>query len=364
MVWKVTLWSIATVATFGQSAPKTAPIPGDPLEMITGQIQTADSPASRDAALRLLERARNSYSLGRAAQGYDLKVSFTVTSGGQTDYDGAWEMEDLFDPQQGLRWTAKAAAGYATTQISSNGMFYGAGTSSTIPLRLQEGRAALFDPIPASQNLERMSIRTSEASFNGTSVTCVLLFSPGKAEAAPSGRRWEETEECVDPQSGLLQVHSQVPGRYYAYDYSNAARLGDHVLPRKVTVTEGGQTVSVISVDSLAELPAADARLFVPTEEMKARGSATAMAGAQKISQFAESGPYPGGATAQPVCVFGLVTSSGQIVEAHSLQPSDPNSQAAVEAVRQMNFPMPARPGTRPQQHFVFVIEKFVSPAK
>ena len=67
-------------------------------------------------------------------------------------------------------------------------------------------------------------------------------------------------------------MHSQVPGRYFAYDYSDAPQLGGHVLPRKVTVTEAGKTVTEISVDSLTELPAADPSLFVPTEEMKARG--------------------------------------------------------------------------------------------
>jgi hypothetical protein len=59
--------------------------------------------------------------------------------------------------------------------------------------------------------------------------------------------------------------------------------------------------------------------------------------------------------------VFGLVTSSGKLVEAHSLQPSDPNSQAAVEAAKRMKFSTPAPRGERPQQHFVFIIEKFVS---
>ena len=62
------------------------------------------------------------------------------------------------------------------------------------------------------------------------------------------------------------------------------------------------------------------------------------MAGAQKISRFFGQGPFPSGATVRPVCVFGLVTASGQLVEAHSLQPSDPNSQAAVEAAKRMNF--------------------------
>jgi hypothetical protein len=59
--------------------------------------------------------------------------------------------------------------------------------------------------------------------------------------------------------------------------------------------------------------------------------------------------------------VFGVVTPSGQVVEAHALQPSDPNSAAAVEAVKQMNLSSPARANSKPEQHFVFVIEKFVT---
>ena len=128
-----------------------------------------------------------------------------------------------------------------------------------------------------------------------------------------------------------------------------------------MTVTEAGKKVSEISVDSLTELPAADRSLFVPTEEMKARGRAIALVGAQKISRVSGNGPIAAGATAQPVCVFGLVTPAGELVEAHSLQPSDPNSQAAVEAAKQMSFANPAPLVQRPQQHFVFIIEKFVS---
>lgn len=343
-----------SLASFGQNVVRMAPIPGDPLELVTGPIQVADTPASREAVRQLLARARNSYALQSAGHGYDLKVTFTVNSGGETAYDGAWEMEDIFDPQQGLRWTARAAAGYTTTRISSNDMFYEEGTASAIPLRLHEARAALFGPVPSSGNIDRDLIRTSTATFKGTQLTCILISGSGNAATATPGRRWEETEECIDPQSGLLRVHSQVPGRYYAYEYSNAAQADGYVFPQKVIVTEGGKTVSEISIESLTELPAADPSLFVPSAEMKARGPAVAMAGAIKMSRFSGR-PLTAGATVQPVCVFGLVTSVGQLVEAHSLQPSDPNSQAAVEAAKRMNFSTPPQRGARPQQHFVFV---------
>jgi hypothetical protein len=325
--------------------------------MGTGQVHPTGGSANRAAAIRLLARARDSYALKSAGRGYDLRVTFTVNSGGQTEYDGAWEMEDVFDPKQGLRWTAKASADYAITRISSNGMLYGEETGSYIPLRLQEARAALFDPMPAAGSVARSSIRTSSVVFNGTQLTCIFISGSGKAANTASGRNWEETEECIDPQSGLLRLHSQIPGRYYAYDYSNSLQLDGRVLPGKVIVTEAGKTVTEISVESLKELSAADPSLFVPTEEMKARGRAIALAEAQKVSVVSGRGSI----SARAVCVFGVVTPSGQLAEAHSLQPSDPNSRAAVEAAQQMNFSFPPPPGPQPQQHFVFVIERFVT---
>ena len=190
MVSKSMLWLIAagglSLATFGQNAPRIASIPSDPLEMVTGKIKVVNTAARRKAAVDLLGRARNSYALRSAGRGYDLKVTFNVNSGGQTDHDGAWEMEDVFDPEQGLRWTAKAADAYTITQILSNAMSYGAGTASYIPLRLHEARAALFDPIPSTANVDRALIRTSKAIFNGAQLTCVLL----SAQATTQPRTW------------------------------------------------------------------------------------------------------------------------------------------------------------------------------
>jgi hypothetical protein len=284
-----------------------------------------------------------------------------VNSGAQTQYDGFWRMEEVFDPQQGLRWTAKAGSDYAVTQISANKTVYGDTTADHIPLRLQEARAVLFDPIPPLPRVALGSIRTSPAIYNGAQVTCVLLSASDDAASAPPGRSWDETEDCIDPQTGLLQVHSQVPGRYAAYQYANGPALAGHVLPRKVIVTEAGKTVSEISVDSLTEVSNADSSLFSPNVQKNAKGQAIAMTGAQKITRVMGKAPFPAGAALQPVCVFGVVTPTGQLVEAHSLQPGDPNSQAAVAAARKLRFSQPTPAEARPRQHFVFVIEEFVS---
>jgi hypothetical protein len=362
MVSRWMLWlgvaSCLSLAAAPKRAP-TGPIPGDPLEMVAGQSQAIDAHPNRTAVLQLLGMARDSYALRKAGRAYDLKVTFKVNSRGQTEYDGNWKMEDVFDPGLGLRWTATTSPSYLVTGIFSNGTYYGEGGGDHIPLRLQEARAALFDPIPSSTAATRESTRTSAATFNGKPLTCVLLSNSRSVESAPAGRHWDETEECIDPQSGLLQLHSQAPGRYYAYDYTDAPHLGSYVLPRKITITEAGQVVTEISVESLTEL-SPDPGLFVPTQEMKAQGPPIAMGEAQKIVRISGQRPV-NGARADAVCVFGVVTPSGQLVEAHSLQPADPNSQAAIEEAKQIRFPHLTLPGARPTQHFVFVIEKFAS---
>lgn len=348
------------LTAFGQDAlPNTlriAPVPADPLELVTGQVPAA-SVASREAALQLLARARSSYQLRNAEQAWDLKVHFTVDSRGETNYDGAWDMEDIFVPGQGLHWTAKSAAGYAITGIFAPKAAYAEATTSAIPLRLQEARSMLYNPLPSVDYASSGSIRTFVASFHGTSLQCLLLARSRRVQNPASGRGWEENEECIDPQSGLLQIHSEAPGRYVLYDYSNAPRLGDHLAPGSITVTEGGRTVLKIQVQSLEGRASFDASLFVPTERMKAAQAPT-MTSLKKISRIVSDGQ---GQTVRPVCVFGMVNSAGQVVEAHSLQPTDPNSKAAIQDAKTLDFSAMIAAGAPPQQHFVFVIEKFIS---
>lgn len=358
---RILFWFASGALMFLASKPTAfAATSGDPAQIIDGAVQAADTPSARSTALDLLGRARENYALRGAGRGYDLKVSFQVNSGGQTNYDGAWTMEDIFDPRQGLRWTANTAAGYSIAEIASKGNLYSEGTDGPIPLRLQEARAALLDVIASPANLQRAAIRTASATYAGKPVICVLFSAARGSVAGETGRRWDETEDCVDSQSGLLMVHSQAPGRYYTYDYTSAPRFAGHAFPKRITVTEAGATVSRISVDSLTELPSADPNLFLPAPAMLQRGRAVAMAGAQKVSRILKQGTA---SSAEPVCVFGLVTASGKLVEAHSLQPSDPNSEAAVKAASEMDFSRPTLgvADAPPQQHFAFVFVRFVA---
>jgi hypothetical protein len=358
MASKCLLWLVAggvSFAAFAYEPLRNVPVPSDPLEPVSGPVRSVADTATRTAMLQLLDRARQSYALRSAGQGFDLTVAFTVNSHGRTAHDGTWQMEDVFNPALGLRWTAQAPSNDSITRIAANGKLYGDDTASYLPLRLQEARSALFNPMPTAESMAHTAIRVSEASFNGKPVTCLLLSSAEQRASTAPGRSWEETEECIDPQSGLLMMHSQVPGRYFAYDYTNAVRLGAHTLARRVKVTEGGATVTEISVVGLSELAAPDPNLFVPSKRMQEQGRAIGTLAAQKITRVVGSGDD----VTDVVCVFGLVTPTGELVEAHSLQPWNPHSEAAVASVKQMSFQRPAPVGQAPAQRFVFVIEKF-----
>ena len=361
LLWLIVAGGLPLVAS-GQDAPRMAPVPDDPLELVAGQVPVAATGASRKAALQLLARARDNYAFRSVGRGYDLKINFAVDSLGQTDYDGDWQMEDVFLPGQGLHWTARAAAGYSIARISSKKELYAEGTANEVPFRLQEARGMLYHPLPSAAYANRESIRTSAAIFRGAPVTCVLLSNTKTTAVRWPGRAWEESEECIDPQSGLLQVHSETPGRYIVYEYSNILQIGGHMLPRSVTVTEAGRIVTRISVETLEEITVADPGLFIPSDRMKAKGRAAPTTGLTKISRVHGQGPFTSAMTVRAVCVIGMVAPTGKLVEAHSLQPSDPNSQAAVEDAQGIDFSPSTPAGALTAQHFVLVIEKFVSP--
>jgi hypothetical protein len=97
------------LATLGQTA-KAVPAPRDPLELVTGPAETLDTTQAKEAADRLLARARDAYTMRSAGRAFELKVTFTVNSGGQTQHDGIWEMDEIFSPAHGRWWTVKAVA--------------------------------------------------------------------------------------------------------------------------------------------------------------------------------------------------------------------------------------------------------------
>jgi hypothetical protein len=346
------------LSALAQNAPKVLPVPNDPLELVTGPVQATVTAQDREAALQLLARARDNFALKTGEGAYHLKVAFTADSLGVTSYDGAWRMEEVFDPSQGLRWNASSASGYITARIHSAAGSFSEGTADVIPLRLHEAHGLLNDPLPLPEYAARGSIRTATETFHGSTVVCLLLANTQQPALPSAGRAWEESEECIDPQSALLQMHSEVPGRYVVYDYEQATRFGRHMLPRTVTVTEAGHVVSKISIEGIEEITRADAGHFASTDAMNANGPAITIKGAIRVSRVHRQRPSAS-MTLHAVCVFGVVTPDGQLVEAHSLQPLDPDSAMAVEDAQSLDFRPSLGPGGA-AQHFAFVIEKFI----
>ena len=339
------------VAALGQKSPSVAvAVSSDPLELVTGAAEPLAGP-EREAPNELLARARAVYQPRTAGGAVSIRYTFTVSSGGTTKHDGKWEVEEVWALPKGRRWTAKAADGYQITQISADAMAFGEGEVTSIPLRFHEARAMLFDPIGI------VAQRRAFATYNGKKVTCLLTGAATEEVPTLTGRRWDEAETCIDPETGLLVTNSAAPGRYTVYDYTDARKAGKFVLPSKVTVTEGGKAVNEIHVDSVTEIPEPDKALFTATNEMK---WGVTMASQQKVFVNGEKS-LPPGAAIRPVVVYGLLAPAGDLLEAHSLQPDDPNSQAALDHVKSMKYFGPLAGGEH-SQHFVFVYVKFGAP--
>ena len=79
------------------------PVPENRLELASSGVHVVDVPEERDALIRLLDKARSYYTLKETRQAYHLKTSFTVTSGGRTEFDGDWQLDEMFSPSLGFR---------------------------------------------------------------------------------------------------------------------------------------------------------------------------------------------------------------------------------------------------------------------
>jgi len=330
------------------------PVPENRLELASSGVHVVDVPEERDALIRLLDKARSYYTLREARQAYHLKTSFTVTSGGRTEFDGDWQLDEMFSPSHGFRLTARTA-GYVFEQLRTSNLTYQDTPGGTFPLRLHEAHGHLLGPLESTRNMRRDLIRTVDASLNGAPVTCLLLSDARRSsEAGAPGRLWQEREECLDPQTGHLLLHSPAPGLYVLYDFSQPVKFESKELPGKMTVVENETTVIEERVESLEALAKVDPNDFTPTAQMRSKRPGTAMSGLEKFTL----GPTrPSSATIQTVVIFGLLTPDGKVAEAHALQSSDPALiEAALRRVSQIRFQSAVAPGADREQHELFAV--------
>lgn len=347
------LFPVCLFVSAGPGQDQVAPIPNDPLELATGPVQIADTPQRRAAVLALLERARqNDYLHAPAGAPFDLKVSFVAS--GQSQYNGPGEMEEVWLSPGTWRWTAHLGD-YSQSRIYHNGIAYDSNAHAYLPLRLQMVRSAIFWPV--SGNLAGTLIRTAEASWKGTAVTCALISGPRAEVTATPGRRWQEEEFCVDPKSGLLQTYSVAPGIYNVYDYSNAFPFHGSIIARQISIVENGNPVVQVQLEGLQDAGPVDPASFVPTPEMQ--GPGVVIRGPLRFPQFATSSQVKSG-TIQPVIVHALLDVAGKVLEAESLEVADASlSDAALQLVRSSNYGPPGRATGAPVQREVFINIEF-----
>jgi hypothetical protein len=329
------------------------PVPNDPLELVTGDAQPVQDAEQRAAAVHLLTSAHDLSNV--RAHPYDLKTTF-VSSGAS---EGSWSLEDTSPSHDVYRWSAQGPS-FSTINLRSNQLVYSNQPSGVIPLRLAQARTAIFFMYP--QPGPRASLRTATGSLNGAEVTCILVanMAPTKPTAGP--RRWEESEYCVDPKSGLLMSYSPVPGMYVAYNYANALHFHDKSIPGKFTITQAGQTAIEATTESVTDPGKLDPALFQPGGLEKI-GAGMLMTPPWRVRTRANSGGTTSNNTLQVVVLDGMVDPQGQMTDLRVLASSNAalNQAAQEEAARWKNWQSQddAQPGAAPQSHEVFFTVEF-----
>jgi hypothetical protein len=322
-------------------------VPENPNELATQNAKPVTSSKQRSAALELLEQTRRASNLFSAGEPFTMKVSFTSTSNTQTQADGTMEETWL---GSAWRWTAEMG-GASYGRVGTGDQVYGARADEAIPMRLQMVRSAIYSPI--APRLGQAVIRSATVNYQGHEVACFLL-SGGVGIVGP--RFWVETEYCVDPNTGLLQIWSEAPGIYVTYNYDGAMEFHGHTVAREITVTEGYDAVLQIHIDSIEDARDVNAETLVPGQEMS--------------PSFLLSGPFrfpmrvdPEGVAAssviRPVIVHATLDSQdGNVMDAEVVESSDTKlNEQALDLVWNSGFPATG------MQREVFINVQFHEPA-
>ena len=349
--------SMALAPVFALAQP---PVPNDPLELVTA-AQPIQNAEQRLAATSLLANARSLSNV--RAQAYDLKTTFTTT--GTSSSDGSWSMEDT-SPSRGLyRWTAQGPA-YSAVNLYTHGLLYSNQPSGAVPLRLAQVRTAIFFVYPVTG--PRASLRTAAGNLNGVEVSCVLVSHTNHKSTA-SGRHWEESEYCIDPKSGLLMSYSPAPGIYVLYDYSNAIRFHNNVIPGKFTITEAGQTIIQARTEGVTDpssLVSSNPAIFEPSG-LNQIGVGSLMTPPWHVLSSMNSARGSANGPIQMVVLHGMLSPEGTLSETEVVASSDAGlNQSALERAakwQQRQADNDAEPGATPQSHEVFFTVQFGGPA-
>jgi Gram-negative bacterial TonB protein C-terminal len=344
---------LLSISAFSQ--PKLAPVPPDPLELVTGTTKVPSTPQERAAVLDLLERARQNADLhAPGSPAFTLRVNFNAS--GNVSYTGSGDMEETWFGTYSFRWTAHLG-NFSLDRISTSGRVFDDKPADFIPIRLQMLRGGLFWPINFQQ--AHALIRTASASWKGKDLTCVLVSGEGPDAASAPGRRWVDREFCIEPKSGLVQLISDAPGIYILYDYSNPLPFHGRVLARQFSIIEGGYTVLEARLESIADATSS-ADSLEPSEQMKKQARGPLLGGTMRFPRIVPVAP--GAAFVQPVIIHAVLDPNGKVGEAELVENSGAAlSQSALDIVKRSAFPQQIRQAWAGHQIEAFINVQFVS---
>ncbi len=332
--------------------------PSDPMDPVTGNVQPVTTVEQRGAAVALMTRAVDQYSLhSKGTPAHILQIAFNATA--STLFPGgAGQLRETWISGQNWRWDA-ALGNYSLLRISSSGVAYDQQTPQPIPLRLKMLANAVFAPLQFTTP-RVAAMRTANVVWKGAAVTCILL-SPEGSVATGAGRQWDESEFCIDSSTGLLDVYSEVPGIYAFYDYTNALKFHDRVLPGSVTIDENGENVVQAQLTSVTDTNASDTSPFTPTAQMKSQGAAVVLFAPMRMTRTVREGSGPSGGAVQPTIVHVTLDELGNVQESEVLQTSGVSAQALAFVQQMKVWPVPQTGGTPPRQREAFVRVMFMA---
>jgi hypothetical protein len=311
---------------------QTNPPPSDPHELVTRQPRILTKSADRNAALDLLDRARQNYNLSDVVTPYALTVAFTTNGTSQNEGEGTMDEEAMGSQR---RWIAQLGDSL-TLRIQDGNHTYGTNPAEPVPLRVQMVRAALLWPV--SPRAGGFAMRATDVNRDGKEMRCLLLS--GAVPPNPAPRSWYETEYCIDPTTGLLQTWSEAPGIFAVYNYDGAAEFHGHTIAREVSIYEEGRLAVQARVESLEDAKDLDPNLFKPTPEMVDAGGSFSLGPPNRFPMRVDPSDAPTSTYFQPVIVHAILDAQeGRVLDAEALQNSYPDlSRAAMDLVRNTSF--------------------------
>jgi len=296
-----------------------------------------------------------------------LELKLTYISSGAALYTGSGEMTQIWQSPARFRFDAQLG-GFTQTRLFTGGRAYDQRSNSFVPLRLQMVRNVVFWPMNFAP---RAMLRIAAGKLGDTDLLCGLFSSklndPAEMSSVP-GRRWVETEYCVEPKSGLLRVYSEAPGIYAVYDYSEPLEHNGHVLPRNITITEAGQNVLNVHLETIADLSPSDLTQLTPSPALAASGFGNPLSFPIRFAQFTTV-PEGYKGDVHPVIVHAILDADGRALDEEPLQTNDPIlTQSAMDLVRTRTFPPATASGgnrfiSRAQRE-VFINVKFTVPVQ